>query len=271
VPDPHVHVVQGHYGYGFNLDGKGQASPNGFEDPETHETGVNNQLFRAIGCTGSQRAKPPYKSAFAETQWDLLLDQMPAWVISITGDNLAASGAPVTVEVDRAMEHIARDATGRVRADMTFRADMNARSHNVFHGRIHNGTLTIEPGILNLLGDPYLVPEFHLDNAHMRIRLEADGNLKGIIGGYLPWYRFYWSLANSGYTLESITSMDMPGLYYTLKRLADADPDPKTGQNAEISAAYSIEAVPVYLVVPPGGGEDRTAAATQDDRGTHVP
>ena len=34
--------------------------------------------------------------------------------------------------------------------------------------------------------------------------------------------------------------VNAPGLYYTLKRLADAYPDPKTGENTAISAAFEI-------------------------------
>ena len=56
VPDPQLHYLKGRYAYGFNLDGKGSASPNSFEDPETHELGVNNELYRALGCCGFSAA-----------------------------------------------------------------------------------------------------------------------------------------------------------------------------------------------------------------------
>ncbi len=44
-PTPGMIEVTGKYSYGFNLDGKGAASPSKFEEPETHEQGVNNQLL----------------------------------------------------------------------------------------------------------------------------------------------------------------------------------------------------------------------------------
>jgi hypothetical protein len=40
---------------------------------------------------------------------------------------------------------------------------------------------------------------------------------------------------------------DIPGVYYLMKRYADARPDAR-GQNQAISAAYRIEAVPVFVV-----------------------
>ena len=38
------------------------------------------------------------------------------------------------------------------------------------------------------------------------------------------------------------------GLYYLLRNAADANPDPKTGLNRDISAAYFVEAVPAFTV-----------------------
>src|SRR5438477_1284857 len=49
------HWVESKYAYGFNLDGQGAASVDSFEDPETHEVGVNNQLFRVLGCARAFR------------------------------------------------------------------------------------------------------------------------------------------------------------------------------------------------------------------------
>jgi hypothetical protein len=42
----------------------------------------------------------------------------------------------------------------------------------------------------------------------------------------------------------------MPSFYYQLERFADADPDPATGKNREISTAYRIRAVPAYVLTP---------------------
>jgi hypothetical protein len=40
----------------------------------------------------------------------------------------------------------------------------------------------------------------------------------------------------------------MPAFYYAMKRLADSSPDPKTGENKEISTAYEVEAVPAFVI-----------------------
>jgi hypothetical protein len=42
--------------------------------------------------------------------------------------------------------------------------------------------------------------------------------------------------------------IDLIGIFYDLKRFADAAPDPATGENTAISSAYFIEAVPAFHV-----------------------
>jgi hypothetical protein len=53
VPDPKIHTVASKLAPGFNLDGK--VGADSFEDPVTHETGIDNQYFRVMGCFVSHR------------------------------------------------------------------------------------------------------------------------------------------------------------------------------------------------------------------------
>ena len=46
--------------------------------------------------------------------------------------------------------------------------------------------------------------------------------------------------------------MNFPGFFYSLQRLADAEPDPTTGQNTRISTAFKLDAVPAFLLPPVG-------------------
>ena len=80
APDPNLHFVDGKYGFGFNLDGKGAASLIGFEDPITHEKGVNNQMFRALGCFSVFRGNETGTlTPGAHLQaWTLVQNGMPA-------------------------------------------------------------------------------------------------------------------------------------------------------------------------------------------------
>ncbi|HLG86886.1 MAG TPA: hypothetical protein VKZ79_06780 [Alphaproteobacteria bacterium] len=256
VSDPKIHTVSGHYAYGFNLDGKGAVSPNSFEDPETHQRGVNNQLFRVLGCFVTERGTPPARPTYPAIQWDMSRDQMPAWIVEISGEGGAGRDGDVTVTFARATEPVMRMASGEPQADVTFRLDPNARTRNVVRGTVRNGVLLTDKFDFDMLQDPFGVAEYRFMDARLRLTFAADGSIKGILGGYTPWRAIYVSLALGGSTNEGNLGIDAPGVFYALRRFADAYPDPATGQNTAISAAYAIEAIPAFVVHP---GNTRTA------------
>jgi hypothetical protein len=244
-PDPGLKTVSGTVGFGFNLDGKEKAGD--FIDPETKERGVDNQLWRAVGCIQNFAAAPPDKPIYAFGQWDLTRDSAPAWLIEISGIDDPVNDDEVTLTIDKSVDIIARDATGEAMRDVTFRVDPNSRSRNVVRGRIKEGVLTTDVFDLYIVSDPKLLPYLNLEKARLRFKLNADGSLSGIVGGYYEWWPVYWTFAQGGWVIEHATGIDVPGLYYALKKMADADPDPKTGENRSISTAYSIEAFPAVI------------------------
>jgi hypothetical protein len=244
--DPGLKEIKGKFAYGFNLDGKTD-SPISFTDPDTGEQGIKNQYYRTLGCIRSFRAPPPAHPTLAQAQWDVLRDEMPAWLIEISGITDPKNSDNVTVTISRGVDHISRDTTGGVRSDMSFKVDPDPRTHNVLHGSIKNGVLTTDASDIRIVADPFLIPEFNWKQARLKLKLNDDGTLKGILGGYHDWYALYWSYAESGWVEEHSASVDMPALYYSLKRNADAYPD-ATGQNTAISTAYEVEAVPAFVL-----------------------
>ncbi|MBX7198862.1 MAG: hypothetical protein K1X51_05750 [Rhodospirillaceae bacterium] len=246
VVDPKLNAVSARYAYGFDLDGA--AGPKSFEDPETHETGVDNELARALGCMRSFRGSLASRPTYWAWAWGQLKDSQPAWLITLSAPDFTKDG-PVTITFDRALEHLRSNADGSPRADASYRIDPDPRSHNVLQGHIKGGVISLDqPGALHLLQNPLVAPEFKLSKVKMRLSLRPDGTLSGIIGGYQPWADLYFGFAAGGPTMEVCITGDIPGLYYLLKKHADADPDPTTGQNASISAAYYLESVPVFAV-----------------------
>jgi hypothetical protein len=259
VPDAHLQPAVGRFGYGFNLEGT--VVSGSYEDPETHEKGVNNQLFRTLGCIPAYKGSPPPQPPLeAEYRWDSTRPAMGAWLISISGDDLSRDG-DVTVTFENSIDPaIAQDANAHTRSDMTYRVLRRPASRNVLHGRLRHGVITTDPATIVMACDPYIQPVFEFRRARMRLTLKITGHLEGVLGGYQPWYPIYWSHAKVGYIDERGFGVDTPALYYALRRNADAYPDPATGDNTAISAAYMIEAVPAFIARP-DGAEKASASA----------
>lgn len=238
VRDPNIELVTGKYAYGFDLGGANAGAK--FQDADTGDK-IDNQLWRAVGCTESYRATPPEQPYPEELSWNTLIDTAPGWAIHLNGEDLDKDG-PVTVTLDRLLQHLERDALGKVMPFTTYVIDPSPRSHNVFKGHIKDGILTIEPSSLFMQGQLPFYMEIALRNAHMRLRNEADGRLTGYWGGYLDWQRYAYM-----YTSRPANGADYVGIYHALKKMADANPDPKTGQNREISGTFRMEAQPAFL------------------------
>ncbi len=256
VPTPPQLVSEGKYAYGFNLDGKGAASPLGFEDPETGEKGVNNQYARVTGCLLGSRAAPPIRPLYWELTWRTMRDAIPAWVITATIDNEQTGEATITI--DKSLDHPKLDTNGEAKLDVTYRIDPDSRWHNVYQAKFKDGAFTVESGNLALKGDPYMIAVLQLHTLHMRFKVKDDGSLEGIIGGYEPWEDINFMYASRGYTSESMVGVDMVTMYKALRDHADADPDPVTGRNKSISVAYHVEGARAFAV--PADGQASASA-----------
>jgi hypothetical protein len=251
VPDPNIKTAQGHVEYGFNLDGKD--GPNDFVDPQTKQTGVDDMLYRALGCFITQRASAGQRPTYPAIQWDMTRDQMPAWIVEVSGIERDANGkikdGDVKLGIFRATGPVTRNAAGDPQSDMSFTADTNPRTQNIVHATMRDGTLTTDPFEFNMIQDPFAVTEYHFKKTQIRLTLNDDGTAKGVLGGYQPWLPIYEGFALGGSVNELNLSIDAPGIYYAFKRLADAYPD-ASGQNQYISSSYIIEAVPAFITHP---------------------
>ena len=240
MADPQIETAQGRFAYGFDLDGR--VAPDDFEHPETREPGVDNQMWRALGCFDVYNIRRPVVPYNESIVWDTAIDSMPAWLMSVSGADLDRDG-DVTVTFDRSLNVLLRDAHGGVLSGATFVIDPDPRSHNVFEGTIKDRTLTIEPGDFYMQGESQFYAVLRFALTQLRLTMEPDGSLTGFIGGFQPWSDYYHYLAIRG---ENDGQVDLPGVYYAMKHLADGVPDSATGENTAISAAYWLEAVPAF-------------------------
>ncbi len=256
-PDPNLKPVTGNRGFGFNLDGK--MGDEDFIDPVSGEQGVDNQMYRAMGCIQNFAFHAPDLPIYPYAQWDITRDTAPAWLIEIRDIDDFQNDADISIVLDKSVDPIRRDTNGDALADMTLRVDPNSRSRTVIQGSIKNGVVVSEAFDANVEADPMLLPLFEFSNARLRLSLKEDGAAEGVIGGYQPWEPLYWSFAQGGWIIEHSAGIDIPGVYYALKKHADADPDPETGENKAISTAWWVDAQPAIIVYPE---EAQTADAT---------
>jgi hypothetical protein len=188
-------------------------------------------------------------------------DQMPSWIIEVSGIERDANGkikdGDVKIGFYRGTAPVTRNAAGDPQSDMSYTVDNNPRMQNLVHGTMKNGTLTTDTFEFYLLQDPFGVTEYHFKQAKVRLTLNDDGTARGVLGGYEPWLPIYESFALGGSTNELNLSVNTPGIYYAMKKLADAYPD-ASGQNQFISSSYIIEAVPAFITHP---NADKTSMA----------
>ena len=181
-----------------------------------------------------------------EVSWNAMIETSPGWAVQIVADDFSKDGK-VTVILDRVTQHLERDAAGNIMSGASYVIDPAPRSHNVLEGELKNGVVTIKPADIYLQAEMPFYPEMALRNAHMRMKGLPNGQLLGYWGGYFSRQRFsYMMTSRPGHGADAL------GIYHAVKKMADASPNPKTGQNEEISSTWRMEAVPAYLTSADG-------------------
>ncbi len=258
TPDPlPYHYIKGNTGEGLNLDGK--AGPNDFTTP-LGEKGIDNQMYRAIGCTRNFRADG--ETSILTPQWR---SRAPynTYVIELTGVDSLANDDDVTVTTYRGLDKLIADATGNsYLPGGTQTADMKWGTKFIqqFHGKIVDGVLTTEAKDLWMptasVYDPRDGgPDTLYRAMRFQLKLAARG-AEGYMGGYADIESWYYASHNTRDSLhQSYGGTSGPSMYRALMKLADYAPD-KTGQNTAISSALNVRFTQVFVKHP-----DATVAA----------
>jgi hypothetical protein len=246
IPEHPDEIVGPHgHAYGFDLDGKGSSRPDAMVDPETHARDVEDNLFRALGCYSLYDVNLPLRPTYEESVFIDGLAVMPAWLMSVTGADLSKDG-PVTVTFAKALQHPLLGADGKPLRGQTYTLDPSTQSFGTLQGRLVGGELTAQGGEISLEGETPIITVWDMTNTHLRLKTNPDGSLGGYIGGFEPWMDYWFMQAAS----ESFDGADLSTVYYNLRAMADADPDPVTGKNRRISATYRLDDLELVSVLP---------------------
>lgn len=240
--------VEGKYSWGLNLDGR--VDPHDFTHPDG-EPGIDNEVYRAVGCIIGFRGPDGVEfifqnKAIADRRYNRMM-------FEISGIDDLENDDAVSVTVYRGLDRLLTDATGmHVMPGGSQRADTRWGESLIRHtqGKIVDSVLTTEP-----IGD-VIIPWMNLNvptvqlirDMRLELQLSPTG-AEGLLAGYADVDTWYRQLIRNDST-HHLSNGQISGisLYKALRRLADAYPDPETGENTAISTALDVNLVQVYIV-----------------------
>ncbi|WP_197460184.1 hypothetical protein [Sphingorhabdus sp. M41] len=225
--------------------------------------GIDNQFFRAVGCSPSYRPDGP------SNQFEIEM-LTGAWGMVVTLDDVDDLRNDVSVKVGlyANADPIQLSPTRVPLEYATYAMDQDPAYRATTKGRIKDGVLTTEPVDIQFR---HVVNSIRLKrplrDARIRATLSKDGLLKGILAGYTPveaMYDLHFGFRNgtdgegnpapAGLRLQSsngaarVLGYTCQGVYQALNRLADGHPDNKSGKYTSISTQYRFEARPAFVV-----------------------
>ena len=262
APEPFAfHEAGGPTSYGLNLDGK--VGANDFTSPEG-EKGIDNQLYRVLGCIRNYRAPEGAIQGF--DRGEIIQEAYNRIIIQLTDVQSLVNDDSVNVTMYRGRDPVHLDATGKTAIPGgSQRIDTRWGSKYIqhMHGRIREGVLETEPSNLLYPWAVFYLPtdEFMYD-ARFKLKLSST-SAEGLIAGYSDIESWY-SQMNRSYSThhQSYGQSSAPSMYKAFRRLADGHPDPKTGANTAISSALQAKFTSV-LIVPSSLPQSASTAQVQ--------
>jgi hypothetical protein len=246
------HEATGPTALGMNLDGTNDARD--FKSPDGQE-GIDNQLYRALGCINSYRG-PQGANDFFDNE-EIGKDDYNRLILEVSGIETLADSKNVTVTIYRGRDPLLADAGGTsYLPGGTQRIDLRWgwRFIQRFHGKIEGGVLITEPGDLAFPWATFGLPaDEYVHDARFRIKL-GPTEAEGMIAGYVDLETWYLQTMKSESTHhQSYGQLSPPSLYKAFRRVADAYPDAKSGANMAMSSALRAKFVQVFVLPVPEG------------------
>jgi len=242
--------VQSKVSYGLNLDGKNDA--NDFASPEG-EQGIDNQLYRVIGCVGHYRKDGTiyhFENLFMRSYDDARI------VIELSDVDDLKNDDSVTVTTYRGSDGLLQDATGEgFIPGGTQRIDMRWGKEyiNTLKGKIVDGVLTTDAADRVMLpwGVTFGTSGYHVFRG-FQLKLNLDPTAaEGLMAGYVDVKAFNHHLNTSWSTHHhSYGQLSSLSEFKAMSRLADGYPDAQTGKNTAISSAVRVKFTQTYVVHP---------------------
>ena len=251
TPEPKLffHEPVGKVGLGLNLDGK--VDENDFVSEDGKVAGIDNQMYRVVGCTDNYRGPEGQARHFIQDYMRKF--NYNRWLIEVTDVDDLTNDPDVTVSLYRGLDALTQDAAGNFTSGGTQRVDAKWGKEFMYKtkGKIEGGVLTTTPIDITFpesqsRGYPYNA----VRDWRVQLNLTSEG-AEGLMAGYLDlerWHHNLWQLWSSHH--RSYGGEPVPSQYRSLRRNADAYPDPATGQNTHISAAWDVKFTQAFILHP---------------------
>lgn len=238
--------AQGKYAIGLNLDGEVGSDDFMSDDGEA---GIDNQLFRAIGCTRLFRA-PDGTFAHFTNMWVREMNYNRI-LVELTNVDSLTNDDEVDVTLYRGKDRLMTDATGaNIMPGGSNRVDyrFGKRFIHRLKGKIEDGVLTTEAADVHWPWAVFLQRPGAYDIRGLRFKVElGPEHAEGIVAGYADIETWYAQLIRSWSTHHSsYGGLSQPSLYRQLLSLADGYPD-ETGANTALSSAITIRMTQVFI------------------------
>ncbi len=247
-PDPGLYPMEGKIAEGLNLDGD---ETTGFVSP-TGEKGIDNTFYKTLGCWKSYRG-PERLSSGALQFNDGMRNGSWTMVIVVHGRGSdPMNDKNVDVGFYMSDDNMVKGGNAEIAQDYTFVVAPDAKYEGIFKAKTENGIIiTTKPSKSVILRDPGYTKDLELVQAQLKLSMNEDGSLRGYVGGYRPWQAVYdgWVDAR-GPVIESLTWVELPAVYYALKRAADYSPKGAKGEKTHISYALRVDALPAFVMAP---------------------
>lgn len=270
VIEPPMRIVHGKYSYGMNLDGNthGRATENtcahgNFTTPDGRVTGVDNQLYRLMGCVYGYRSEGYLEHHANRERQD---ESKGIILIDIAGVDDPRNDDSVQVTFYLSATALDFDSAGRIVPYGSYRT-VAGRYGETVSGRIEDGVVRTQPGdvILPLYGN-----DGYTDMVFRDFQIEIDiaengARAKGLWAGYHPVTSFWDHIQKVQHNVP-VGQYSCPAMYVAAHELADGYPDPETGDCTALSAAFTFEAVAGFVI----DGEASDTQRLAESLSTHL-
>ncbi len=236
---------------GINLDGK--VSKEDFTSPDGSK-GVDNQLWRAVGCVKPFRVDSQKEIASKE-----MMSMRAPTLIEVRGVDDMENDPDVTVTVYAATDALPTDGRGEALKSATFSVDPDPRLRSTTRGRIEKGVLTTEPfDLLMNYKEQIVDAPRDIRGARIRATMKPDGSIEGNFYGYYTLDSYYSSIEQMTQNGANLTQVSCPGVRQAIDRLADGYRDPKTKRYTAISSAHGFKGVRAFVAPQQTAQVDQT-------------